>query len=179
MKSKDWSSRVINHLFMGGVCAAMLLASNAFGQNPNATKQVWFLQPKAADQAMPGGKDAGGGKKQPEKIGQPGKVIPPFDPIADRLPTPLLEPGEEGLVINLPTALRLANAEAWDIIIATQQMQIAAAQLEGANVLWLPTLIAGADYNYHSGPIQDVNGSVINTSRSGLYAGGAPWPSSR
>jgi outer membrane protein TolC len=96
------------------------------------------------------------------------------NPIAKALPAPELEPGEEGLVISLPAALRLANVGAWDITIAVQQMQIAAAQLQGADVLWLPTLVAGADYQYHSGPTQAADGTLTNTSRDSLYAGGAP-----
>ncbi len=77
-------------------------------------------------------------------------------------------------MISLPAALRLANATAWDITIAVQQLQIAVAQLQGARALWLPTLIGGVDYQYHSGPIQAVDGTMTNTSHSNLYAGGAP-----
>jgi outer membrane protein TolC len=167
MMSKEWSKRVINCVVCA-VWAAMLPAQSVVAQNPNSTKQVWFLQPKVADEPVPGQKPPS------EKLAMPEKAIPPNDPIAQALPAPALEPGEEGLVISLPAALRLANAEAWDITIAIQQMQIAAAQLEGANVLWLPTLVAGVDYQYHSGPTQSADGNLTNVSRSGLYAGGAP-----
>ena len=168
MKNRDWSSGVISRLIGCGICAVMVLGTSALAQNSNSIKQVWFLQPKAADQPVPGQKPA------PEQLDMPGKATPPLDPIAKALPAPTLEPGEEGLVISLPAALRLANAEAWDITIAVQQMQIAAAQLEGANVLWLPTLVAGVDYQYHSGPTQAVDGTLLNASRSNLYVGGAP-----
>src|SRR5262245_29632005 len=41
--------------------------------------------------------------------------------------------------INLPTALQLANARPLDIALATERTQAAAAQLDRARVLWLPT----------------------------------------
>ena len=97
-----------------------------------------------------------------------------FDPLAKPLPMPPLEPGEEELVINLPAALRLANVRAWDITIAIQQLQIAQAQRLGADVLWLPTLLSGVDYQYHSGPSQQADGTLVNGSKDSLYAGGAP-----
>lgn len=109
------------------------------------------------------------------KDGTPDKgLLSGADPVMVALPPPAVEPGEERLEINLATALRLANASAWDITIAVQQLQIAAAQLREAQVLWLPTIVGGVDYNYHSGPIQQPDGSLVNTSHSNLYAGGAP-----
>ena len=49
---------------------------------------------------------------------------------------------------------------------------MAAAVLEQAQVLWLPTVTFGADYLYHAGPIQDVSNAVFNDSHSGLLVGG-------
>jgi outer membrane protein TolC len=95
-------------------------------------------------------------------------------PKSKELPAPALEHGEEGLKINLATALKLANVRAWDIMIAIDQLRIAAAQLQGADVLWLPTIQMGVDYQYHSGPIQTVPGPVIKADRSSLYVGAAP-----
>jgi outer membrane protein TolC len=86
---------------------------------------------------------------------------------------PSLEKGEEGMSIN-PAALKLANARAWDIMIAIDQLHIAAAELQGAEVLWVPTLQMGVDYQYHSGPIQTVPGPVIKADRSSFYYGAAP-----
>ena len=102
------------------------------------------------------------------------KEAPPPEPLPPCLPAPALEQGEEGLVISLPAALKLTNASAWDIDIAVQQLRIAVAQLQGAEVLWLPTITAGVDYQYHSGPIQDVTGLTLNNSHSNMYLGGSP-----
>lgn len=77
--------------------------------------------------------------------------------------------------INLPAALKLGNARGLDIALASRRLQAAGAQLQGANVLWIPSLILGGDYNRHDGPIQTIEGPVINTSRSSVVAGGAPY----
>jgi outer membrane protein TolC len=78
------------------------------------------------------------------------------------------------LPINLPTALQLVNAQALDIAIASQQIQVAAAQLSRAQVLWLPTIQIGTDYFRHDGQIQAVDGSVFGTSKSSFMLGAAP-----
>jgi outer membrane protein TolC len=90
------------------------------------------------------------------------------------LPLPNVEPGEEALPISLPAALRLANVRAWDIDIAVQQERAATAQLLGARVLWLPSIVSGVDYVHHDGPLQANDGSIPSNSRSSLYVGTAP-----
>jgi outer membrane protein TolC len=93
-----------------------------------------------------------------------------------QLPTPALPlvPGTQALPINLATALKLGNAQALDIAFAVQQEQVAAAQLEGSQVLWLPTLFMGPDYFRHDGQIQDVAGNVFGTSKSSFMVGVGP-----
>jgi outer membrane protein TolC len=88
------------------------------------------------------------------------------------LPPPTLE--QKPLPINLPTALRLLNARAWDISIASQSVRAAAAQLQQANVLWLPSLWSGADYQHHDGSIQASDGGISQTTRSAFMVGTTP-----
>ena len=76
--------------------------------------------------------------------------------------------------INLPTAMKLAGAEPLDIAIATARLQSASAQLQKANVLWLPSVQVGADYFRQDGQIQDVVGKVFTTSKSTLMVGAGP-----
>lgn len=78
------------------------------------------------------------------------------------------------LPINLPTALQLANAQPLDIALAAQRVQVAAAALDRANVLWLPTLYLGVDYARQDGQLQDIIGNVFTTSRSSFMAGVGP-----
>jgi outer membrane protein TolC len=93
---------------------------------------------------------------------------------AANLPTP---PGAGGkpYPINLPTALKLGNARGLDIELASRRLQVAAAQLQGAKVLWLPNLLFGTDYYRHDGQIQDIEGHVFGTSKQGFIVGGAPY----
>ncbi|HTU16489.1 MAG TPA: TolC family protein [Gemmataceae bacterium] len=77
--------------------------------------------------------------------------------------------------INLPTAMKLGNARGLDIALASRRVQAAAAQLQGAKVLWLPNLIFGTDYYRHDGPNQDVTGVDYFEGRQGFMVGGAPY----
>jgi outer membrane protein TolC len=89
-------------------------------------------------------------------------------------PVPALAADDRPLPIDLPTALRLAGVRPLDIAAATQQIQIAAAQLRGAQVLWLPTLYVGTDYARHDGQVQDTTGDVAGNSHSAFLLGAGP-----
>jgi outer membrane protein TolC len=67
--------------------------------------------------------------------------------------------------------LKLADVHAVDIATAATRIQAAAAALEQARVLWLPTLTLGGDYNRHDGRNQDTQGNVFDNSRSSIMAG--------
>lgn len=73
--------------------------------------------------------------------------------------------------IDLGTALRLGDANNLQAAAAQERMREAIASLAGAEVLWLPSLRAGVNYNKHEGAIQDVAGTSFDTSRGGLYSG--------
>jgi outer membrane protein TolC len=90
-------------------------------------------------------------------------------------PTSFRTAGGKPYPINLPTAMKLGNARGLDIELASRRLQVAAAQLQGANVLWLPNLLIGGDYYRHDGQIQDIQGNVFGTSKQGLMVGGAPY----
>lgn len=94
---------------------------------------------------------------------------PPWDPASLGQPAP--EPANRPLPINLPTALKLANVRALDIAIASERLAVAVAQLEQAKVLWLPTVTLGGDYNRHDGKIQDIQGKILDVSRSSMMYG--------
>jgi outer membrane protein TolC len=100
---------------------------------------------------------------------QPGTTAPSI-PTKD--PSPL--PGEHPLPINLATALRLANVRPLDIAVALERVDVAAAQLDRARFLWLPTVYVGADYFRHDGRIQDVTGNLFDTSKASLMVGAGP-----
>jgi outer membrane protein TolC len=95
---------------------------------------------------------------------------PPPVPVAAPAPTPCDRP----LPINLPTALHLAGVRPLDVALASERIRVATAELERAEVLWLPTVYLGADYFRHDGQIQDVGGNVFTTSKSSLLVGAGP-----
>ena len=100
---------------------------------------------------------------------------PAAAPVRQEMPLPPA-PGLDAtpLPINLPTALQLANVRPLDIAVASQRLQVAAAQLDRANVLWLPTILVGVDYARQDGRIQDIQGNVFSTSRSSIMVGAGP-----
>jgi outer membrane protein TolC len=112
-------------------------------------------------------------------LGQQGSTLP-----RPRVETPQLPQvaGAPGLArmggkrypIDRPSAMRLGNVRGLEIELARRRLQVANAQLQGAKVLWLPSIVAGVDYNRHDGPIQEINGPVIDASRSSFMIGGSP-----
>jgi outer membrane protein TolC len=81
-------------------------------------------------------------------------------------------PGTEILPIDLPTALRLADADNPTIAVARQLTEAAYAAVAQADVLWLPNLQAGTTYLRHDGEIQNAAGLVFDTNKSALWVGG-------
>ena len=74
--------------------------------------------------------------------------------------------------IDLPTALRLAGANNLQIAFAAERVRQARAQVDAADVLWIPSLRAGMVYNNHAGQIQATEGGVIDVNRNSLFVGG-------
>jgi outer membrane protein TolC len=105
----------------------------------------------------------------------PALLAPPVTPapaVNQNLPAvPATLPEDRPLPINLPTALQLANVQAVDVAAAAERIRVAAAVLEQAQVLWLPTVTVGGDYARHDGRQQDSAGNVFDNSRSSLMFG--------
>jgi outer membrane protein TolC len=70
--------------------------------------------------------------------------------------------------------LQLAGVRPIDIGLASERIRLAAAQLERAQVLWLPTINLGVEYSRHDGQIQETPGMVFGTSRSSFQLGAGP-----
>src|SRR5262245_35709700 len=77
----------------------------------------------------------------PPPTSLPAQTVPPI-PFTPPAPAP----GDKPLPINLPTALSLAGVRPLDIALASQRVRIAAAELERAQYLWLPSVYLGVDY---------------------------------
>ena len=98
----------------------------------------------------------------------------PAPPPLPAPPVPAAETTGVPLPINLPTALQLAGVNPIDVAVASERVKAATAQLDRANVAWLPTLYLGVDYARQDGQIQDIRGNVFTTSRSSFMAGAGP-----
>lgn len=105
--------------------------------------------------------------QQPRALLDGPQFIEPAPPVPYKAP----ELPDVKLPINLPTALKLVNARAMDVAIASQRIAHAGAQLDQARAAWLPTVTMGMDYMRHVGRAQDVAGTIINPHRSSFMAG--------
>lgn len=112
-------------------------------------------------------------------ICEPAPPPGPMQIAVDPTPTPprvaTLAPCDKPLPINLPTALKLADVRPIDVGVASQRIELAAAQLRQAQVAWLPTVYLGADYFRHDGKLQDVQGNIVDASKSSLMLGAGPY----
>jgi outer membrane protein TolC len=98
-------------------------------------------------------------------LAQPPELLPPVDqPPADPA-SPRIYP------IDFSTALSIAAGENPQVAYSRQRINEAFAQMRSAEVLWVPSLRAGMNYNKHEGAIQDVAGNMIETSRGSVYSG--------
>jgi outer membrane protein TolC len=89
---------------------------------------------------------------------------------ADPLPPPT-PVGPATMPIDLPTALRLVNANSPTIALARARIDEAYANQQQAEVLMLPNLQAGVNYYRLDGRTQNQRGEVFTTSRSNLFSG--------
>ncbi len=76
--------------------------------------------------------------------------------------------------IDLPTALRLGDAQNPQIAVARERIREALARQDRAEALWLPDVELGATWLRHDGQIQRATGEVLNVPRSSLFVGGGP-----
>ncbi len=101
----------------------------------------------------------------------PANQSPPPETVPVPPPAPPVEPAPASLPIDLPTALRLANADNLQVAMAREQIRQALTKVAAANVLWLPSIRTGVNYDRHDGSIQAVAGNQFSTSRSAVYSG--------
>ncbi len=109
---------------------------------------------------------------EPPAANQPAPVVAKAnDPTG--LPPPHPAETDRPLPINLATALRLANARPLVIEAAHAAVETEYGRYEQAQVLWLPTVYLGVDYQRHdSGQQNALTGQLIVGSRNQFLAGG-------
>lgn len=78
---------------------------------------------------------------------------------------------DEERIIDLPTALQLAEAANPTIALGRQAIVEAVALQDGARALLLPSLNAGSNYHLHQGALQTSFGRIQNLTEQSIYAG--------
>lgn len=79
---------------------------------------------------------------------------------------------ETELLIDLGTALHLAESQNPRMALAREVVNEALAQRKEASALWLPSLSAGGNYHLHSGVLQTAFGQIRPLTEQSLYLGG-------
>jgi len=77
----------------------------------------------------------------------------------------------EELVIDLPSALMLADERNTELAIQLQRVEHAALEQSAAWYQWIPTLRLGASYAWQDGALQETSGSIMDVERNSRYAG--------
>lgn len=77
----------------------------------------------------------------------------------------------ETLPLNLPTALSMIDGQHPAVGFAQFRVQEAYAQLDQANVLWLPSLQPGLSFHRHDGNYQASNGDIVDVNRNSFQFG--------
>jgi outer membrane protein TolC len=83
----------------------------------------------------------------------------------------LVVPEMEERLIDLPTALRLAEAQNPTIALGRQAIVEAVALRMGARALLLPSLNAGSNYHLHQGKLQTSFGEIRDVNSQSVYFG--------
>ncbi|WP_459554344.1 TolC family protein [Lacunimicrobium album] len=141
---------------------------------PAEITKTTFEQPTASDSApltlVSGTSSSASETKAVDNPAAPSVAAAPTPQVSE--PDAFVVPGIENAVpIDLATALAVTAGESPQIGFAKQRIQESFARLERAEVLWVPSIRAGVNYNRHTGTIQDVAGNVFETTRSSVYSG--------
>jgi len=76
--------------------------------------------------------------------------------------------------VDLPTALRLADANNPTVGVARARVRQAVAQLDRARLAWIPNLVLGPTFFYHGGVDQNRRGDIFTVSRGNYTLGVGP-----
>lgn len=107
---------------------------------------------------------------QDESLNQD-ELMPPADtPAPASGPVPVA-PDAAPVELNLPTALAMVGGQHPAVGFAQWRVQEAYAQLDRAQVLWLPSIQAGFSFHRHDGNLQDVGGRILDVNRNSFQYG--------
>ena len=105
---------------------------------------------------------------------QPGELVDPperlvVDPADQAMPNVFMN--VEVTPIDMATALRMADVQNPQFLLAQQRVAESAALRQLAATQWLPTINLGTSYDGHTGNLQQSNGNILDVKRNSLYIG--------
>lgn len=180
-----WNARSIFRLLAGTVCCGLLVGCQTAPRR--SADCVCTSSSSQTDESVSAVEQSASrtGRQTSPDAGADRNASPSIRPVSHAKPAPMsaIETSDSSMTqddgvqkwpIDLPTALRLANASNLDVALARERINASYARLEGAEALWLPNLSAGPSYLFHEGTIQRVTGEIIDVRRSSLFVGGGP-----
>jgi outer membrane protein TolC len=135
-----------------------------------ATSPSAATAPPAAVQELPNGSTDPSSPPAPDPLALPADVHPvAYQQSVEEIPA--LTAPEAVYPLDMSTALALVAGKNPQVAYSQSRIREAYANLQGAKVLWLPTIQTGVSYNHHEGTLQDSAGAILEVSRSSLQAG--------
>ncbi|QDU36808.1 Outer membrane efflux protein [Maioricimonas rarisocia] len=132
--------------------------------------RVQLVEEPSADQdVVVAGGDLNG-NSEPGNIPAPRTIAPTASPISTA-PEPTALSMVEVIDMNLPTALSMVGGQHPAVGVAQWRVQEAYAQLEQAEVLWLPSIQAGFSFHRHDGNYQASDGRIVDVNRNSFQYG--------
>jgi outer membrane protein TolC len=162
-------------VLIGALLAGALLGGTASIAGPRGRKPAAPARPVSAAPRSLIAQTAASDTAQSANEARPTpELLPDEEAVAleglDRVD--VLPPASDTRIIDLPTALHLAEAENPTIALGRQAIVEAVALQTGARGLLLPTLNAGTNYHLHQGVLQTSFGLIRNLNEQSLYVGG-------
>jgi outer membrane protein TolC len=93
------------------------------------------------------------------------------------VPTPLADDSDKAIeasnvtTMNLPSALAMVSGEHPVVGFARWRVQEAYAQLQSAEVMWLPSIQSGFSFRKHDGNYQAIDGSIVDVDLNSFHYG--------
>ncbi len=153
--------------------------SSSWAQPASATRMPLAPSPSPSSSTLPLGSPPAPASPAPASAAPlPPEAAPASDrpPVLGSVPPPgairsrtVLR--DEISPIDLATALRLADVQNPDVLIARQRVVEAVAVRQLTVAQLLPSLNGGASYNTHAGVLQQSNGNMLSVNRSSVYVG--------
>jgi outer membrane protein TolC len=104
----------------------------------------------------------------------PGRKAPAPTAVKPNPPASPYQPTKAAYPIDLPTALRLADADNPTANVARARVGQALAELDRARVAWVPNLTFGPSFFHHDGIDQNRRGDVFSVDRGNFAVVGGP-----